>query len=85
MMKWWMEKYKQDKRNKTEQEQENDNLALRAAFKLGMKFVLQQQAHLLELCSDVRKINPPSQNMMSQQKKSDLYEFCPLCKFWNCS
>ena len=34
------EKYKQDKRNKTKQEQENDNFALKAALKLGMKFVL---------------------------------------------
>ena len=29
-------KYKQDKRNKTKQEQENDNLALRAALKLSV-------------------------------------------------
>ncbi len=72
------EKYKQDKRNETKQEQENNNLALRVALKLGMKFVLLPTSMPLEFCPDVRKFSPSSQNMMSRQEKSDLYEFYPL-------
>ena len=63
------EKYKQDKRNETKQEQENDNLALRAALKLGMKFVLLPTMHTFRILFGCEKNQSSKQNMMSQQEK----------------
>ena len=47
------EKYKQEKRNETKQEQEKDNLALRTALKYGMKFILLPTKYTLGILSGI--------------------------------
>ena len=49
------EKYKQDKRNETKQEQENNNLALRAALKLRMKFDFLPTMYTFRILSECEK------------------------------